>query len=112
MKLSNVSKLIGAGALAASLSILPATIASATSGTTGGTTGGTTTTTDPATTTTTGTTADTTPSSDVESNDGFDWGWLGLLGLIGLAGLAGKKRDDEAVRYREPDVTTRTGYRE
>ena len=102
---SNLSKLIGAGALAASLSILPATIASATSGST-------TTTTDPATTTTTGTTSDTTPAADVESNDGFDWGWLGLLGLIGLAGLAGKKRDDDTVRYREPDVTTRTGYRE
>ena len=28
------------------------------------------------------------------SDEGFDWGWLGLLGLIGLAGLRGRKRDD------------------
>ncbi|WP_088891409.1 WGxxGxxG family protein [Leptolyngbya ohadii] len=102
-----LSKMIGASALALSLSVLPATIASAT--TTTGTTD-TTTTTD--TTAVPNTTADTTPAADVESNDGFDWGWLGLLGLIGLAGLAGKKRDDQAVHYREPDVTTRTGYRE
>jgi hypothetical protein len=46
-----------------------------------------------------------------EADDNFDWGWLGLLGLLGLAGLA-NKRNDEPVRYREPDVASRTGYRE
>jgi hypothetical protein len=101
-----LSKLIGTGALALSLSVLPATIASATTTTTAPGTTDTTTTTAP------DTTVDTTPAADIEANDGFDWGWLGLLGLIGLAGLAGKKRDDNAVHYREPDVTTRTGYRE
>lgn len=36
---------------------------------------------------------------EVETENDFDWGWLGLLGLLGLAGLAGKKR-------KEPTVTT------
>ncbi|MBE9125391.1 MULTISPECIES: WGxxGxxG family protein [unclassified Coleofasciculus] len=36
---------------------------------------------------------------EVETENDFDWGWLGLLGLLGLAGLAGKKR-------REPSVST------
>ena len=101
MKFSNVIKLVGAGALSLSLSALPM-VQSASAQDATGTTG---------TTDTTGT-ADTTPTSDVESNDGFDWGWLGLLGLAGLAGL--KKREDDTVRYREPE-TTRTGtggYRE
>ena len=35
----------------------------------------------------------------VATDDGFDWGWLGLLGLLGLAGLAGRNRRD-----REPEV--------
>lgn len=34
----------------------------------------------------------------VYTNDGFDWGWLGLIGLFGLAGLSGKKRRDNT-RY-------------
>lgn len=38
-------------------------------------------------TTTTGTT-----TTATTSDDGFDWGWLGLLGLLGLAGL--RRRDD------------------
>ena len=33
----------------------------------------------------------------VETDDGFDWGWLGLLGLLGLAGLAGRNRRDVVV---------------
>ncbi|MEQ9234729.1 WGxxGxxG family protein [Coleofasciculus sp. E2-BRE-01] len=36
---------------------------------------------------------------EIETENDFDWGWLGLLGLLGLAGLAGKKR-------KEPTVTT------
>jgi len=102
MKFSNAIKLVSAGALSLSLSTLPM-IQSASAQDATGTTG---------TTDTTGT-ADTTPTADVDSNDGFDWGWLGLLGLAGLAGLGGKKRDDDAVRYREPETTrTGTGYRE
>ncbi|WP_424766319.1 WGxxGxxG family protein [Paenibacillus sp. sgz302251] len=27
------------------------------------------------------------------TDDGFDWGWLGLLGLIGLAGMRSRERD-------------------
>ena len=101
MKFSNAIKLASAGVLALSLSALPM-VHSASAQDATGTTG---------TTDTTGTTGDTTPTADVESNDGFDWGWLGLLGLAGLAGL--KKRDDESVRYREPETTrTGTGYRE
>ncbi len=96
MKFSNAIKLVSAGALSLSLSTLPM-IQSASAQDATGTTG----------------TADTTPTADVDSNDGFDWGWLGLLGLAGLAGLGGKKRDDDAVRYREPETTrTGTGYRE
>jgi hypothetical protein len=98
MKFSNVIKLVGAGALSLSLSALPMVQSASAQDTTGRT----------------GTTSDTTPRADVNSNDGFDWGWLGLIGLAGLAGLRGKKRDDNAVRYGEPQ-TTRTGtggYRE
>lgn len=38
------------------------------------------------------------------TDEGFDWGWLGLLGLIGLAGLAGSRRRTEPAR-----TTTTTG---
>ncbi|KKD37504.1 MAG: WGxxGxxG family protein [Limnoraphis robusta] len=95
MKFSNLTKLVGVSALSLSLSILPMV--------------------NPASAQT-GTTDDRIPTTNyVESDDDFDWGWLGLLGLAGLAGLAGKKRDNDDVRYREPNVTrtgTTTGYRE
>jgi hypothetical protein len=45
---------------------------------------------------------------DLEEDDGFDWGWLGLLGLIGLAGLA-RKNDDQVARYRDPNEVGTTG---
>lgn len=32
------------------------------------------------------------------TDDGVDWGWLGLLGLAGLAGLRGRNRDREPQR--------------
>lgn len=35
-----------------------------------------------------------------ETEDDFDWGWLGLIGLFGLAGLGGRKRQDTTA-YRE-----------
>jgi len=34
--------------------------------------------------------------TNVDDDEGMDWGLLGLLGLIGLAGL--KRRDDDHVR--------------
>ena len=45
------------------------------------------------------------PAAEVQTDDGFDWGWLGLLGLIGLAGLRGRSRDDTTAVRRD---TTRT----
>ena len=39
------------------------------------------------------------PTTPVERDDDFDWGWLGLLGLIGLAGLMRRDRTPE-VRHR------------
>lgn len=96
MKFSNIIKLVGAGALSLSLSALPIVHSASAQDGAG----------------TTGTTRDTTTRTDVNSNDGLDWGWLGLLGLAGLAGLRGKKRDDNAVRYGEPQTTRTGGYRE
>jgi MYXO-CTERM domain-containing protein len=40
-----------------------------------------------------------TVTRDVDRDDDFDWGWLGLLGLLGLGGLAGR-RDREVVTTR------------
>lgn len=95
MKLSKVSKWVGASVLSISLATLPVTGASAQTNV------------DPATG---GTTTTTVEGYD---DDGFDWGWLGLLGLIGLAGLM--RKPTETVRYRDADnVTTgtRAGYRD
>ncbi len=50
----------------------------------------------------------TTAPNTIDSN----WGWLGLLGLIGLAGLAGARKHEEPTRYRDPNVTTETEYRQ
>lgn len=104
MKRSDLSKVVGAGILAASLAVVPLTLPASAQ-----------------------TTTDTTPSTGVDTrrtdtntadyntrgdDDNNDWGWLGLLGLIGLAGLLPRKRE-EPVRYevnREPDATTRSGY--
>lgn len=87
MKYSNLRKFVGAGVLAASLIIAPLALpASAQVGTEAG--------------------------EDVAEDNDSDWSWLGLLGLLGLAGLAGKKRNDTTTAYRDPAVTTRTGYRE
>ena len=101
MKLSNLSKVVSAVAIAASLAIVPLTAPVQAQ------------------------TQDTAPnnntynqgSGDVattDTNDEFDWGWLGLLGLAGLAGLLPKKRQ-EPVRYtnNEPGVgvQSRSDYR-
>jgi MYXO-CTERM domain-containing protein len=96
MKLSNLSKVISAGAIAASLAIVPLTAPVQAQ------------------------TQDTAPNTNTynqrtgdvdatETNDEFDWGWLGLLGLAGLAGLLPKKRQ-ETVHYttQDPDVVARS----
>lgn len=110
MKLSNLSKFVGAGVIALSMAampiILPVSAQTDSTGTTG-TTGA---------TGTTGTTGDAMQNQGTENvNTGdrdFDWGWLGLLGLGGLAGLA---KRSEPVRYQDPNPvggTGTTGYRE
>jgi hypothetical protein len=101
MKFSNVSKLIGAGVLAASVAVVPFTPpASAQSNTAPDNT-----------TTTTDSTNQGVSNADYNNDNDFDWGWLGLLGLAGLAGLAGRKRHDD-VRYRSNvDEVGSTTYR-
>jgi len=81
MKISNLSKLIAAGVLSASVAVVPFDMPASAQSNTGTGTG---------TGTTTDTTTTTTPTQGVDNtnrDDGFDWGWLGLLGLTGLAGL-------------------------
>lgn len=97
MKFSNLSKLVGASVLAASVAVVP--FNQPASAQTNSTRDNTTTTTSPR------------QGVDNTSRDNdFDWGWLGLLGLAGLAGLAGRKRPDE-VRYRTDDEVRTTNYR-
>ncbi|HEY9690770.1 MAG TPA: WGxxGxxG family protein [Oculatellaceae cyanobacterium] len=94
MKFSNVSKVIAASVIAASVSMLPLNhpASAQTEGTTSGSGNyGT-------------TTQDSTTQTESTGDRDFDWGWLGLLGLAGLAGLAKKK--EQPVRYREPEVTS------
>lgn len=88
MKRPNLSKIVGASALALSLATLPLTLPVSAQTTT-------------APNRTNVETDRRAGTYDTRDND-FDWGWLGLLGLIGLAGLAGRKRDEPA-RYREPN---------
>jgi MYXO-CTERM domain-containing protein len=96
MKLSNLSKVISAGAIAASLAIVPLTapVQAQTQDAA------------PKTNTYNQRTGDV---DATETNDDFDWGWLGLLGLAGLAGLLPKKRQ-ETVHYttQDPDVVARS----
>lgn len=97
MKISNLTKFVGAGVLAASVAVVPFNLpASAQSSTTGDST--------------TTTTAPRQGVDNTNRDNDFDWGWLGLLGLAGLAGLAGRKRPDE-VRYRTDDEVRTTNLR-
>jgi len=96
MKLSNLSKVIGASVIAASLAVSVNLPASAQTNTN---------TTDR--TYNSGTRQDT---YSTNRDADFDWGWLGLLGLGGLAGLAGRKRQEPAV-YRDPNDVRSTTYR-
>ncbi len=97
---SNLTKVIGAGVFAVSMTVLPLTLPAQAQ-----VNGGTTSTTPDGTTTTTPTT------TTYERND-FDWGWLGLTGLLGLAGLAGKNRREDPTRYRDPNTVGTSTYRE
>ena len=93
MKLSNLSKVLSAGVIAASLSVVLFTLSAQAQDTAPGTY--------------------VEPNGEVETayqEDNFDWGLLGLLGLIGLAGLIPKKRH-ESVHHidSEPNVVIRSG---
>lgn len=94
MKRTTLSKLVGAGVLATSLAVLPLSLPS--NAQTDATSGN-------------NPTVDTTPFQE-STNDFNNLGWLGLIGLLGLANLFRKPK--ETVRYQEPDVVSRTGYRE
>jgi MYXO-CTERM domain-containing protein len=97
MKTSSFSKFISAGILGASLAVLPLAV--------------------PAQAQTQNTAPDTTSTqrtSDVdatETNDDFNWGWLGLLGLAGLAGLARKNHRETVHTHpiNDPDLGVRSG---
>lgn len=99
MKFSNLSKLLGAGAIAASLAVLPLNLPAHAQNNAPDTTSG----------TYTQGNRDV-QSADTNNDDDFNWGWLGLLGLAGLAGLAGKKHR-ETVHHinNDPDVVVRPG---
>jgi len=45
--------------------------------------------------------------TDAVTEEGTDYGWIGLLGLAGLAGLMGRKRDDR-VDVRRDDAGSAT----
>lgn len=97
MNISSVSKFISAGAIAAALAVVPLTV--------------------PVQAQTQDTAPDTTSTQrtgDVdatETNDDFNWGWLGLLGLAGLAGLARKNRTETVHTHpiNNPDLGVRSG---
>jgi hypothetical protein len=92
MKVAEASKkILGASVLALSLSVLPIALPAA------------------AQTDTNRPTLDTTPFQETR-DDNNNWGWLGLIGLIGLANLFRKPRSRTV--YQDPNVTTRTGYRD
>jgi MYXO-CTERM domain-containing protein len=100
MKISNLSKLVGAGVIAASLAIVPLTVPANAQSDTSGTSG------------TSGTYSQPSGNVATENDNDFDWGWLGLLGLAGLAGLAGKKRHETVHTqqvHNDPDVVVRRG---
>lgn len=98
MKLSNVSKVVSAGVVAASLAVVPFTLSAQAQNNAPGTSA-------PDQNNSSGTSGQV---QTADYNNDFDWGWLGLLGLAGLAGLLPKKRQ-ETVHYtnNEPDVVTR-----
>lgn len=101
MKVSHLSKVLGASVLAASLAVVPLTV--------------------PANAQNNAPDTSTQPNGDANTQgplskhtdrDNDDLGWIGLLGLTGLAGLAGKKRRETVHTDRfsnDPNVVARSG---
>jgi LPXTG-motif cell wall-anchored protein len=83
VKISNFYKFVGAGAIAASLAVVPLTLPAQAQNTAPGNTQR-------------DANVDRTGPIDAhtEREDNNDLGWFGLLGLAGLAGLAGRKRTE------------------
>ncbi|MFB8789341.1 MAG: WGxxGxxG family protein [Potamolinea sp.] len=101
LKLSKVSKFVGAGVVAASLAIAPLTLPVQAQNNNNNTD----------TTTQQNRRVDTTgPIRANTERDNNNLGWFGLLGLIGLAGLARNKRTEE-VSYvnNDPNSGVRSG---
>lgn len=96
MKSPNLSRLLGTALLTGTLAIVPLTLQAEAQTNDAGTS--------------TQTNADV---RTADTNQGFDWGWLGLLGLIGLAGLAGKRKEPTVYRdtTSDPNVGTRSDIR-
>lgn len=89
MSINNFSrKTIGAGILALSLAVMPATLPAA------------------AQENQNRPTIDTTPFQETR-NDNNNWGWLGLIGLIGLANLL-RKPASRPTAYADPDPAINT----
>jgi LPXTG-motif cell wall-anchored protein len=109
MNFTKVSKVVGAGVIAASLALVPLTLPAHAQNNTTDNTSNTSTQSDTSTQRT-GAVQDRGPIRQNTNGDNNDLGWFGLLGLIGLAGLAGKKRK-ETVHHvsSEPNVGVRTG---
>jgi MYXO-CTERM domain-containing protein len=91
VKISSVYKFVGVGAIATTLAVFPLTISAQAQ------------TQNNAPDTYSQQTGDV---SAADTDNDFDWGWLGLLGLAGLAGLAGKKRR-ETVHHTSNDPNVR-----
>ena len=102
MTISRVSKFMSAGVIAASLAVLPLAV--------------------PAQAQTENTAPDTTSNQRTDdvntanTNDDFNWGWLGLLGLAGLAGLARKNHTETVHTHPSNDpnlgVRSSSDYRQ
>lgn len=101
MKLSNLSKLVGASVIATSLAVVPLTLPVQAQDTV------------PDTTTQQNGEVIEEPNplpNHTERDDSNDLGWLGLLGLTGLAGLAGRKRHETVhTHYSNDDPNVRVG---
>jgi LPXTG-motif cell wall-anchored protein len=95
MNLLKISKLVGAGVIAASLAVVPLTLPAHAQNNASGTSDQ-----------RSGNVDARGPiSNNTNRDDNNDLGWFGLIGLAGLAGLAGKKRR-ETVHHTssDPDV--------
>jgi MYXO-CTERM domain-containing protein len=94
-----ITKLLGASLIAASLTIVPLNLPAKAQSTT-----------DTTTRQQNSNVEATGPITANTNRDHNNWGWLGLLGLAGLAGLARKKRP-VTTQYvsNDPDVRVRSG---